>query len=802
MDTLFADIKFGLRTLQRNAGYTVACLLTLMLGIGSTTAAFSLVYGILLRPLPYAEPDRLVRLWEENAEGRRMSVAWANFADWQAQTRTIETMAAYSDAAVGTISGASEPVRVGTSAVSRGFLEVLGVTPARGRDFLPEEHRLGADPAVIVSDAFWRTSLGSSNLSDQYITIGTHRARIVGVMPPGFDYPAGAEIWYPLELNPQGESRTAHNYSAIGRLAIGANIEAAKRELDGLTQRFADDAGAEAVEMFFPRSSGVRSLHEELVGDLQTPLTILLGASLLVLLISCTNLASAGLARATARGREFAVRRALGGERSALLRLLLVENLLIAFAGAALGVMAAALVIRVLPLIAPAGLPRMDAVGLHPTVLAGAFGLTLLTALLYGLLPTLRLVEGRFGNVARIGRVETRSGVRVWKLLVATEVALAFVLLVGSVLLIRSFIAVTSVDPGYRKSGALLATVSPPLPHYVDESRRAYYDRLLDEISRLPGVEFAGLVSTPPMLNIPNGQVDVRNGVAPHVSGDYQLVGGEYFRSMGISVLSGRTFDARDHENVPDVVVVSRAFAEMAWPGQDPVGMQMTGGGMDIYGGTKRWATVIGVVDDVHQRDLTTAPRPAYYFSYRQRPFRSWQMTAVLQVRHDDPTALASAVRAAAQRVDPAVPVTISSIDSILSDALTPRRFTMLVLAVFSGVAMLLACVGIWGVVGYAVTRRRREIGIRMALGSEPHRVRGLVQRDYLLAAAVGGAFGLAASAILSRGLERLLFQIEPTDPITVVAVTIALAAATWIASYWPSLRATRISPLETMQSD
>ncbi len=812
MNTLLQDIRFAIRTLRRSPGYTIAALLTLLLGIGANVAVFSVVYGVLLAPLPYPDPDALVRVHELDSTNDEMDSAWRNFVDWRDRSTSFEQMTAYGSAE-STVLSADRALRVPVTAVSEGFFTTLGVKPVRGRVFLSEEHRPGGDPVVIVSDAFWRNEMGSDpDLERHTLTVSSFPARVAGVMPPGFEHPNDTEIWYPLELDEQSDSRTSHNWTVVGRLRQGIDPARADAELDAITAAFlTEDPGVineEGFEYYFPRSARVESLHDALVGSARRTLWILLGASVLVLLVAATNLASAMLARGASREREYAVRRSLGAGRGRVLRQLFTESLVLSGAGAVLGIALAASAIRLLPVLAPAGIPRLDEVGLDLPVLGVAVAVTIVTAVLFGLLPAPRLSGSRSALTLRSGGRggSERGKNRIWKGLIALEVAFALMLLVGAGLLIRSLLTVFQVEPGFRTEGVLTATVNPPASRYGDNiGRRHYYDGLLRELGTIPNVADLGIVSTAPLSWVSNGQVEVRGGDpgSPNsITGDYQLANAGYFAAMGIPLLHGRLFDERDHENAPHVVLVSRSFADEAWPDQDPIGKHMTGGGMDDYWDQDVWATVIGVVGDTRQRDLTQQPRPTYYFDYRQRPFRARAMTAILRPVRGEAARLASAVREAVGRVDDDVPVTIATIDSRISQALTPRRFTVLVLGMFAAIALALACVGIWGVVAYAAARRTREIGIRLALGADPRAARRLVQNDYLAAAAVGAAAGLVLSLALARVLQSLLYEVRPMDPLTMLTVIALLAAATWLASFVPSLRGSRVSPMEAMRTE
>lgn len=808
--SLARDVRYAIRTLRRNPGYTLAALLTLMLGLGANAAVFSVVHGILLAPLPYPDAGRLVSVREESLARRPMDAAWPNFRDWRERSRSFTEMASHARGGPATVVSDGVPLRVNVSTISEGFFRTLGVAPRLGRAPSAEEHVAGGAPVVVVSDAFWRNQLGSDpDPFSRRIEVLSWTAQIIGVMPPAFDYPEGTAIWMPIELEEQPDSRTSHSYTVVARMRDGMDPGAAEAELDAITATFIDDIPAvdrvEGFEAYFPGGAIVQPLRDALVGNVRRPLWMLLGASVFVLLVACTNLASATLARGTGREREYAVRRSLGAERATVLRQLFIESLVLALAGGALAILLAALALRLLPAVAPAGIPRLADVRLDAPVLLVALAVTVVTAALFGLLPALRVTEGRFAGILRTGGRggESRGSQRIWKALVGAEVALALTLLVGSGLLIRSFFTVLAVDPGFRTGGVLTATVNPSPGRYgEDAARRTYYERLLTEIERVPGLESAGLVTAAPMTGLANGRVDVREGPSSYANGYYQLVAGDYFQALDIPLIAGRLFDERDREGTQHVVIVNRTFAELAWPGEDAIGKQMTGGGMDNFWNQERYATVIGIVEDIRQRDLTRAPDPTYYFPLAQRPFRARSMTAVLRPASGNASALAPAVRDAVRAVDAEVPVALSTIESEMASALTPRRFTVLVLGLFAAIALALACVGIWGVVSYAVARRTREIGIRMALGADPGSVRRLVQRDYLQAAAIGGIAGIALSIGLARVIRSMLYETTAADPVTFLSVLAVLGAATWLASFIPSLRGTRVSPMETMRAE
>ncbi len=811
MDSLWRDLHFAFRTLRKSPAYTAVALATLALGIGANSAIFSVVKGVVLNPLPFTDSDELVRVWEVSKSGFVMQSAWRNFVDWRERTERFDDLMAHTSGGPATVLGTGRPLRVGVASVSEGFFATLGVQPVHGRAFLAEEHRFGADPAAVISDAFWRTYLGADpDIASKRLVVSGFDVRVVGVMPRGFEYPGSIDIWYPIELDDQSESRSAHNYVVVGRLKDGVSVEQADAELDAITASFLEDdpgvVNETWFEDYFPLEVRLASLRDALIGDTRRPLAILLGASVLLLMVACTNLASTSLARGINRDRELAVRQSMGAGRGRIARQLFTESLTLALGGAVLGVGLAALTIRALPALAPAGIPRIDEVTLDTAVLGFTLLISILAALLFGLFPAFRASRDSFGAVLRSG---TRAGVsqsqkRIWSWLVASEVALALVLLIGSGLLIRSFWTVLSVEPGFRTEGILTATVNPPASKYGDDdAKRRYYDGLLTELETVPGIAEGGLVTRPPLTSVSNGLVDVRGGPRAGVTGYYQLVGGDYFRAMGMTLLRGRPFDpVLDHENAEHVVMVNQAFAKQAWPGDDPIGKQMTGGGMDNFWDQEKWATVIGVVSDVRQRNLTRAPAPTYYFFYRQRPFRAWSMTAILRPQAGSAGALAAPVRNAVRRLDTDVPVTFATIESRVSRAVADRRFTMMVLVFFAAVALILACVGIYGVVAYTVARRSREIGIRIALGADPASVRRLIQRGSLVPVAVGAVVGISLAMALTRVMRSLLYEISPADPLTFVAVLVSVGTAAWLASFIPSLRSTRVNPTVTMRAE
>lgn len=808
MIDLLSSWRFTLRSLAHNRTYSLIALLTLVLGIGSSTAVFSIVNGVLFEPLAFPDSGRLVRLSEVNAHGHEMRASWRGFVDWRREATRFESLAAYGGSEETTVLGTSEPLRVKVVAVSDGFLRTLRVAPILGRPFTSSDHRLGAEPTIMVSEGFWRSSLGADpNLASHPLTIDGNRARIVGVMPRGFEYPGGTEIWYPAELFPQSQSRTAHNDYVVGRLKAGVTASGAKAELDTITRRFASDspeATGPGADDYFPRSVAVVPLLDEIVGGVQRPLWILLGAALLVLLVACVDVASATFARGTNREHELAVRHALGAGRAKLLGTAVAEVVTLSALGALAGIGAAWATLRVLPRFAPPGLPRVHELHLDARVVIFALALSAFAALVGGVLPALRVSARAVASLRSVRSSGNSHENRIWKGLVACEIAFSLVLLVGAGLLLRSFRTILEVDPGYRTSGLLTATVDPPSSKYgSDVAKRMYFDALLQRLRAMPGVQSVGLISAVPPAGSPsNGQVKLRGSSRPTASGDYQIADAGAFRALGIPLLHGRLFDERDQPDGQHVVVVNHAFAEIAWPGEDPIGKEMDGGGMDDFWNKDKWATVIGEVGDVRQDGLALPASPAFYFFDRQRPFRASSMTAVLRPAQGRPDALAPGVREIVRDLDSSVPVEIETMRDRMAGALAARRFILVVVLGFAVVALLLAAVGVYGVVAYAVERRQREIGVRLALGASPHAVRRLMQREYMLAAGIGGVAGILVALGLTRLMSSLLFEVRPTDPATFATVVAMLGATVWIASFVSSLRGTRVDPTEAFRAE
>lgn len=805
MTTLLQDLRYALRQLRRNLGFAAVAVLTLALGIGANSAIFSVVNGVLLRPLPYSEPERIVAIWEQNESGDEMHVAAPNVQDWREQSRSFEALSYHHSDEFGgptTVLGGREATRAWATGISADFFRVLGVRPVQGRVLAEEEHESDGGPTVVVSERFWRSQLGAKpDLGDLTVTVWGEPRQIVGVMPAGFSYPGETDLWLPVEAGP-GEGRNAHNWKVIGRLREGASVAVAHAELSrttaGLKREHGADMDAVGVQ--------IRSLRDQLVGEVRQPLLLLLGAAGFVLLVACTNLASTLLARGTARQREIAVRASLGAGRYRIVRQLLTESLLLALLGTAAGLTGAYLLLKVLPVLAPA-LPRVSEVGLDGRVLSFALGLAVLTAILFGLLPALRTTANGAAGVLRAGGRGGSESYRrgPWGFLVGGEVALALLLLVGSGLLIKSFWEVLSITPGFEAENVLTVDLALPENKYSgDEEIAAYYRRLVEEVGTLPGVEEVGVVNHLPLGGVAwNGSfaIEGRGEVEGHP--DYRVASPGYFEALGIPLLRGRRFEDSDRAGSPHVVLVSRAMAEQYWPGEDPVGKRIGNLANEPmrYRGEGDWLTIIGVVGDVRHSSLTEEPQPALYVNVLQRPARARSVIATIRTSAPAQT-LAGAVRARLRGLDSDVPMELATMDARVAESVAERRFVLLVLGIFAAVALLLAAVGIYGVVSYGVERRTREMGIRLALGATPREVLGLVLRGSIFTVAAGIAVGVVCAAALTRILQGMLYDVSPLDPSVFAAVVAVLALVALAASYLPARRATRVDPMIALRAE
>jgi predicted permease len=806
LEAVRLDLRFALRGLARTPAFAAVAILTLALGIGADTAIFSIVRGVLLRPLPFEQPERLVWLRERQPEGGTMRAAWGNVVDWRAQSRSFAGVAPFNNANV-LVLGGETPRHATGAIVGVDFWRVFELAPHSGRLPLPEEHRLGTEPVGVVSHRYWTAELGGLPLEESRgltLEMVGRRVRIVGVLPSGFTYPGGADFWIPAELGENGLDRTAHNWQVAARLAEGVTVEAAAEELDALTRRIIQDT---PPSEFLAVGASVTPLQEAIVGTSAQPLWLLLGAATLVLLIACTNLTSTLLARGAGRERELAVRTSLGAGRGRIVRQMFTESVVLAGLGALAGLGVATLLLRVLQSVAPASLPRVEDIHLDAGVLAFTLLTTAATALLCGILPAVRLSDTDAGGSLRAGGRGSAPGARsaLWRVLVGTEVALALVLLIGSGLLVRSLQQVLDEDSGFDARDVLAVDVDlSRVKHPTQTDHVRFHQAMVERLVALPGVSAAGIASAAPHENFPNGQMELDGDLEKRAVAGYVVASSGYFEALDIPLLQGRLPDERtDLPGSPHVAVVSRSFAEQFWPGADPIGKQVTGGGMDDHWEARTFATVVGVVGDARHGDLSRDVYPIVYFPVTQRPFRIvFNADVVVESSRGDPAALAGQIREVARSLDPDAAVRFQPLEAALSASLSGRRFPMLVLGGFAVLALVLAVVGIYGVVSYGVARRRREMGIRIALGADVSRVRRLVVRESVAMVVAGLAVGVAGALSLTGLLGSLLYQVSPSDPLTFLAMAGVLLVAGWAAAWIPARAGSRVDPMVTMRSE
>ncbi len=798
------DIQHAVRTLLKNPGFAVIAVLTLAVGIGANTAIFSVVDGVLLRPLPYRDPDRIVRLWEQTSRGARVAVSYPNFLDWREQATGFDRMAAYQGGREAVLGGV-EPVFADVYSVTAGFFDVFGVAPAVGRTFVAEEERLGGAPAAVVSDGFWTQNLGRNpDLSALKVGVQGFTLRIVGVMPPGFAYPDGAGVWVPKELTADETGRTGHNNAVVARLRAGVGLTQADAQLDSVVGRLRAQH-ANDTDALSATSVG---LHQALTGGTRDRLLMLVAAVGLVLLIACVNVASTLLARGEERRKELAIRAALGASRSRLVRQLLVENVILSTSGALGGLLLAGWLVRALLAIDASGLARADAVGISMPVVLFALALAFVTPLLFGLAPSMQISRTELRETLSEGSRGGSSPVRghARRVLVAAEVAIALLLLVGAALLIRSFANVMAVDMGFDTRGVITAELSLPGNVYTDATRTSgFYRDLLPKLQTIPAVSAVGAISDFPLSGSDaSGLFELdgdKNPRAADRQASYRVVTPGYFEAMGIPVLKGRVIGDGDAFGREVVAVVNQDFVKRYVPSGDPIGRRFKFFGMDSM--NEPWMAIVGVVGNVKHESLVHETDPEAYVSYLQRPLRTqYPMTIAVRPAAASMTAgLAQLLRERIRRIAPDVPVELSTLDARVGRSVSERRFTMLVLGLFAGIALLLAAVGIYGVLAYSVVQRTQEIGIRMALGAESGSVVRLMLGGAMGAVAVGVMLGAVGAYFTTRTLQSFLFGVKPLDPWAFVGAIAALGAVALLAGYLPARRATRVDPLVALRT-
>ena len=814
MHTYWQDLRYGARMLLRNPAVSAVAVVTLALGIGANTATFSIVNAVMLRPLPYQNPDRLVSLWTNVPEHGRQPITPGNFVDWKNQNTVFENMAAFSSSTV-TLTGDGEPVQMMGANTSAGYFAVVGVEPMIGRLFHPEEYAPGKNQVVILGNAFWRSHYGGDRtIIDKTITLDGRSFTVAGVMPPGI-YPlwpttegrisfdeTHQQFWLPMAYNSRwAANRTAHALGVVGRLKAGITFAQAQAEMNTIGARLEQEHAENKGERII-----VNPFMNEVVGDVRPALLTLLGAVGLVLLIACANIASLLLAQHAARSKEIAIRAALGAGRARLLRQFFIEALLLSVLGTTAGIALAKFGMGALVKIIPTKIPRLDQVQLDWRVLAFTLLLSLVTCLLFGMVSAWQATKPDLQPTLEHG-VRTSgpgTGQRFRQLLVVFQVSMAVMLVISAGLLIKSFWRLRQADPGFTSNNVLSAHVTLGPQYHKALKTNDFYNQLIERISVLPDVDSVAIAYDHPLeSNMVDdfkieGRTESESGRP--ASANFQPVSWDYFRTVGMTIISGRPFTQQDDQDHPGVAIINEAFARQYLPQGKALGQRIQPVLPAQIWNNERLTSfeVVGIVRNVKSAGWNAESEPTYYLPATQAPFQA--MTILVRTRND-PATLVSALRNAVQTIDPTQPVTnIRTLDQIVSDSIAQPRLNMLLMGLFGGLALILAAVGIYGLLSYAVTERTREIGTRMALGAQVPDVLRLVLKQGMTLALIGEVIGLVGAFALTRVIRGLLFGVAPTDAMTFIAVAAVLTSVALLACYFPARRAAKVDPLVALR--
>jgi putative ABC transport system permease protein len=809
MDTFFQDLHYAARMLIKNPGFSMIAVVALALGIGANTAIFSVVNAVLLRPLPYRNPDRLVTLWQDHRERGGPEKEWAspdNFFDWRDKNQAFDHVTALVGW-VPTLTGLGEPEDLTGAAVSHDTFTMLGVEPIQGRTFRPDEDQVGAEKVVVLSHRLWSRRFNADpDLIGKSLTLGGESFTVIGVMPAGFTMPIirDVELWRTFRpaLGPVTCGRGCLTIRVMARLRPESTIEGARAEMSAL-------AGALAEQYPQPNSgvgTTIVGLQEQVVGETKTALMVLLAAVALVLLIACANVANLLLARASVREKEIAVRAALGAGRPRLVRQFLTESVLLGLTGGVLGLLLAFWMVELLVTLSPDGTPRVDEIGIDAPVLAFTIAVAVLTGLVFGLVPALQSSNPNLNQTLKEGRGagEATRRRRLRSVLVVSEIALALMLMVGAGLLMKSFFNLIHVDPGFNATNVVTMRVALPRTRYPERHQpAAFFAQLTERVGQLPGVEAAGAISTLPLGGggtdsnfIIEGRPEAPPGEEDPVAW-YSSVTPAYFRAMGIKLIKGRLFTEQDRADSAGAVIIAETLARRYFPGEEPLGKRI---GNRTGPGQIQWREIVGVVADVKHFGLETTARPTMYLPHGQSPAR----LMILTIRAaSDPMNLAGAVRSQVASLDSNLAVSnIRTMEQVVAESVAAPRFTLLLLGIFAGLALILAGVGIYGVMSYSVTQRTHEIGLRMALGAGASDVLKLVVGQGAVLALIGVAIGLAGAYGVTRLMSTLLFNVSATDPLTFVSIALLLVGVALAASFIPARKASKVDPMAALRCE
>jgi|tagenome__1003787_1003787.scaffolds.fasta_scaffold20982568_3 predicted permease len=820
METFWQDLQFAARMMRKNLGFTAAAVLCMMLGIGATTGIFTVVNAVLLRPLPYAHPEQLIRIYTEfptfpNGGLPRFWASGPEFLDLRRETHSFSSLDAWATGGIN-IGGKTQPVRLNGALVSGGLLNSLGVSPIMGRLLSESDDQPGAPKVADISYGTWRSAFGGDPaIVGRETQLDGKKCTIIGVMPKDFQFPPGeedpAQVWAPLQIDPANPGgRSSHNYYLIARTKPGVSPAQAQGELQSLVQYY-DEHRAPKTHSFSIKNHTLVSypLQSEVVASVRPALLMLLGAVAFVLLIASVNVANLLLARAEARRREIAIRGAMGAGLSRLARQFITEGILLALCGAALGLALAYGGVRLVQLTNAGGIPRADEIVMDARVLMFTLVTSLVTGALFGLAPLIPLlISGISGSLKdTAGSTTGTGGAQLFRrTLVVGELAMALVLLIGCGLMLRAFWRLQGVHTGLAADNVVTMRISLPGGTYSDNAKlENFWARLDERIAHLPGAQSAAIVSGLPPLRPPNMNDTTIEGFVKREGGPienvdfYQAVSKDYFATLGIRLMDGRLFDDRDAKGANPVVIVNKSMANTFWPNQNPIGRRIK-----PYGGKPEdpWVTVVGIVDDAKNAGLDRPAGTEIYLPFAQAESVGYSdMYVVLRARNGDSRQLVGAVRQQLGDLDASVPIAdVRTMDDVLERAQARPRFLTLLLSLFSIVALAIATVGIYGVVSYSVARRTKEFGLRMVLGAQGGDVLGLVMKQGAGMVVIGLAAGLLTAFLLTRLIASLLFGVAPTDAATFASVTVLLAAVALAACYIPARRATRVDPMQTLR--
>ena len=816
METLFQDLRYAIRMLLKKPGFTAVAVLALALGIGANSAIFSVVNGVVLRALPYKNPESLMMVWSRRISPEagpgtgEMPVSAADFIEWRNQNQGFTQIAAFHTQPFN-ITGTGEPEFLGGVRSSADLFSLLGVQAQLGRTFLPEEDQPAAGNVVILSHGLWERRFGSDpQIIGQKLTLNDEPYTVVGVMPAGFQFPrkgempAGyqfprrAELYTPLAWTPaQASNRGRHFLAVVARLKPEATIAQAQADMSAIAGRLKEQ---------YPQSNTNKDvliipLHQQVVGQVRTALLVLLGAVGFVLLIACANVANLLLARAASRQREIAIRTALGASRARIVRQLLTESVLLALTGGTLGLLLSMWGIDLLMAISPANLPRVDSISVDARVFGFTLAVTLLTGIVFGLVPAIQASKPDVNEALKEGgRASTTSHNRFRGALVVSEVALSLVLLIGAGLMIRSFLHLLNESPGLNPENVLTLDVGLPRTKYTGPQQVAFFQQVIERLKALPSVKSAGAVYPLPLSGAEEGTGFGIEGRPPAAPGETfnagpRWVSPDYFNVMRIALLKGREITERDGTDGTRVVVINESMAARYFSDEDPIGKRIS---FDQVNGASNWREIVGVVRDVKHSALDSNPKPEMYIPFTQFP--TFFMTLVVRTS-GDPLNLVAAARAEVLAVNQNQPISnVHTMEELVSNSVAQRRFNMLLLSIFAGVALLLAAVGIYGVMSYSVAQRTHEMGVRMALGARTSHVLVLVVKQGMTLALAGVGIGLAAAFALTRILASLLYGVSATDPLTFSMIALLLASVAFVACYLPARRATKVDPMTALR--